>query len=122
MIIVTIRMVVLANKKRELQQALAGLAGAVRSEKGHVSYHIGQDIEDEKVIYIWERWQSQKDLDNHWRSDRFSALLGSSHLLAGAIELQMHTVSHTKGIEAARSARGEQPAISKPVTRKERDQ
>jgi len=119
MIIVTIRLVVLPHKKRELQQALVGLAGTMRSEKGYISHHICQDIESENVIYVWESWHSRKDLDNHWRSDRFSALLGSSHLLESAIELQMHAVSHTKGIEAVRSARGKQPVISKPVTRKE---
>lgn len=107
MIIITIRMVVLPNKKRELQQALVGLAGAMRGEKGYVSHHICQDIENENVIYVWETWRSRKNLDNHWRSDGFSALLGSSHLLASAIELQMHAVSHTAGMEAARLARNE---------------
>lgn len=119
MLIVTIRMAVLPNKKRELLQALVGLAGAMRTEKGYISHHICQDIENENIIYIWESWHSRKDLDNHWRDDRFSALLGSSHLLESTIELQVQAVSSTAGIEAVRSARGEQPVISKPVTRKE---
>lgn len=106
MIIVNTRIEVQPKNKRELDQTLDGITAAMREEKGYVAHHVGHNIHNDNIIYMCEMWNSQENLDNHWRSDWFSALLGTAHLLVSEPELQIHAVAYTAGMEAVNAARG----------------
>ena len=105
MIIVSVRMKVLPQKRAELTQALLGIAENARKEKGCVSYDLYQDLEDENGFCVLEAWLSQEDLDNHWCSDSFSALLGAKHLLVEQSAIEINAVAYTAGKEAVDKVR-----------------
>lgn len=99
MVIVSIRMQVLPQKRGELLQALRGIADSARRDKGCVSHNLYLDMEDENRVRILETWETQEDLDKHWCTDGFSALLGTKHLLVEAPLFEIHSVSGTVGKE-----------------------
>lgn len=109
MIIVNIRIEVLAGKRKEFLRAIEGIVGIIRKAKGCLSYHILQNIEDENQFEVFEVWKLQEDLDAHWRSDIFSALLGTEHLVRKSPQIFVNMVSHTAGMEAVSAARKKSP-------------
>ena len=71
MILVIIRMKVLAEKRKELSQALTSLIGSIRTEKGCQRCNIFQSLEDENELCIFEEWDTREDLNSHLKSERF---------------------------------------------------
>jgi len=53
-----------------------------------------------------QEWETREDLDDHLKSDRFSVLLGTKSLLCEAPHIEIHTVSHSEGMETVKAARG----------------
>jgi len=106
MIVVRITMNVLPEKQKEVIQTLLSMIEPMGKEKGCLSYDVFCDIERKTVINLIEEWETRKDLDRHIRSDRFSVLLGAKSLLAKPLEMEIHTVSRSEGIEAVNGARG----------------
>ncbi len=109
LIIVNMRMEVLAGKRKEFLRAIEGIMGMTRKAKGCLSQRIWQNIEDENQFEMFEVWKLQEDLDAHWRSDIFGALLGTEHLLRVSPQIFVNVVSHTAGIEAVTAARQQPP-------------
>ncbi|MFW6055387.1 MAG: antibiotic biosynthesis monooxygenase, partial [Thermodesulfobacteriota bacterium] len=54
---------------------------------------------------LMQTWQSSNDLDRHLKSPRFGVLLGSKSLLEEPLQVKIHTVFRTKGMEAIHTAR-----------------
>jgi quinol monooxygenase YgiN len=52
-----------------------------------------------------EQWETREDLDQHITTHRFGALLGIKALLSEPLEIQIHTVSQSEGMEAIHAAR-----------------
>ena len=106
MIIVRITMTARPEKRKEVMQTLLSMIEPTLQEKGCLSYQVFQDIEDENVFSLIKEWETREDLDHHMRSDRFSVLLGTKILLTEQQNIQIHTISHSEGIEAVHAARG----------------
>ncbi len=106
MIVVTIKMDVLPEKRREFLQTIRALTSPTRSNKGCINCHYYQDVEDENIISLVEEWETQEELDNHLRSEQFSVLLGAMNLLSKPPDIKFNAVSYTSGIEALNAARG----------------
>ena len=96
----------LMEKRTEMMQTLLSMIEAVGKENGCLSYAVFCDIEGKTVFDLIEEWKTREDLDRHIRSDRFSVLLGAKSLLAKPLEMKIHTVSRSEGIEAVNGARG----------------
>jgi len=47
-----------------------------------------------------EQWASRENLNDHIKSDRFSALLGTKSLLFEPPQIEIHTISRSEGREA----------------------
>jgi quinol monooxygenase YgiN len=62
-------------------------------------------MENKSILSMVEKWETQEDLDNHLRSDEFSALLGTDSLLSKPFEFKLNGVSYTAGMEAVKAAR-----------------
>ena len=105
MIIVRITMNVLPEKQKEVMQTLLSMVEPAGKEKGCLSYDVFCDIEGKTVFSLIEEWETREDLDRHIRSERFSVLLGTKNLLAKPLELKIHTVSDSEGIESVNSVR-----------------
>ena len=104
MIIVTMELTALPEKQKELLQTLQAISASTRKFKGCMSSNVFKDMENENAFSLIEKWETQEDLDNHLRSDEFSALLGTNNLLSKPFEFKLNGVSYTAGMEAVKAA------------------
>ena len=107
MIVVRIAMNVLPEKQKELVQTILSMIGPMEKEAGCLSYALFCNVQDKNLLNLLEEWQSRKDLDRHLRSEMFSVLLGAKSLLLHPPQIQIHTFSHSEGMETVKAARGE---------------
>jgi quinol monooxygenase YgiN len=106
MIVVKIAMNVLQEKQKELVQTILSMIGPMENEVGCLSYALFCNIEDKNLLILLEEWQTRKDLDRHLKSEMFSVLLGTKSLLCDRPQIQIHTVSHSEGMESVNATRG----------------
>ena len=106
MILARIIMAALPEKHKEVMQTLLSMIETSGKEKGCLSYEVFRDINGKTVFNLIEEWETRDDLDRHIRSERFSILLGTKSLLAKPMEMKIHTVSHSEGIEVIGALRG----------------
>ena len=99
MILVTIRMKVPAEKRKELSQTIASLIGSIRTEKGCQRCDFCQSLEDENELSLLEEWDTRGNLKGHLKSERFRVLRGAMNLLQEPYEMMFHTVSHSAGMK-----------------------
>ena len=78
----------------------------IENRRGCLSCQVFRDIEDKNVFSLIEGWETREDLDDHIKSDRFSALLGTKSLLCEPQQVKIHTVSHSEGMESVNATRG----------------
>jgi quinol monooxygenase YgiN len=104
-IILRITLNVLPEKQKEVMQTLLSMIEPTGKEKGCLSYDVLLDIEDNNVFSLIEDWENREYLEHHLRSDRFGVLLGTKSLLREPLKIQIHTVSHSEGMEAIRAVR-----------------
>jgi len=96
----------LMEKRTEMMQTLLSMIEPAGKEKGCLSYDVFCDLEDNHVFSLIEEWETREDLDLHIRSERFSVLLGTKSLLVKPLEMKIHTVSHSEGVEVFNTLRG----------------
>jgi quinol monooxygenase YgiN len=104
-IIMRIAMKVLMEKRTEMMQTLLSMVEAAGKEKGCLSYDLFSNIEGKTGFNLIEEWETREDLDRHIRSDRFSVLLGTKSLLSQPLGINIHTVSHSEGVEVVKALR-----------------
>jgi len=104
-IIVRITIKALMEKRTEMMQTLLSMIEPTGKEKGCLSYDVFCDIEGKTVFSLIEEWETREDLDHHIRSERFGVLLGTKSLLAKPLEMKIHTVSHSEGVEVLNALR-----------------
>ena len=105
MIIVRITMNALLEKRTEVMQTLLSLIEPTENGRGCLSCHVLRDIEDMNVFSLIQEWKTREDLEDHIKSDRFSVLLGTKSLLCEPQKVEIHTVSHSEGMETVYAAR-----------------
>ena len=105
MIIVRITMNALLEKQTEVMQTLLSMIEPTEMASGCLRCYGFRNIEDKNSFGLIEEWETHQDLDHYIRSDRFSVLLGTKSLLCEAPQIEIHTVSHSEGMEAIDSAR-----------------
>jgi quinol monooxygenase YgiN len=105
-IIVRISMKARMEKRTEMMQTLLSMVEPARKENGCLSYDVFCDVDGKTVFNLIEEWETRGDLDRHIQSERFSVLLGTKSLLARPSEINIHTVSHSEGVEVVNALRG----------------
>ena len=105
MIVLAVKMSVLPQKRKELLQTAQALIQRTRKQKGCISCHFYQDIENENTFNLVEEWKTQVDLDNHLGSDHFGILLGAMNLLSEPTKIKFNAVSYTGGMKTLKAAR-----------------
>ena len=105
MVILTISVNAHSSKRNELLSACRLITDQTRQEKGCLGCRLSQDIDNENFINIEETWERRSYLDEHFRSDTFSALLGAVKLLGETHEIRINDGSHDKGMAAVQAAR-----------------
>jgi quinol monooxygenase YgiN len=94
MILVTIRMKVLAEKRVELSQTIASLTGSIRKEKGCRRCDFCCSIDDEDRLFLLEEWDTRESLVSHLKSEHFRVMRGAMNLLKEPYERIFGTVLH----------------------------
>jgi quinol monooxygenase YgiN len=100
MVIILVRISVRPEKHRELSQTLHSIVGQVRKESGCLHSGFYQDAENEEDFLVVEEWATQKDLDDHMRSDIFTVLMGAGSIMSRPPEIVIHTVNRSTELEA----------------------
>ena len=77
MVLMTIRMKVLAEKRKELMLALESLANSIKAQKGCKRCEICVSADDQNEFYLVGEWENQRELDIHLRSELFKVLMGA---------------------------------------------
>jgi quinol monooxygenase YgiN len=99
MVLLTLRMKVLLEKRMELSQTIALLTVSIRTEKGCQRCDFIQSAENDNDLCLLEEWDNQEDLMSHLKSDRFRVLRGAMNLLDKPCELMFHTTLQPTGME-----------------------
>ena len=100
MIIIFVRLKARPEKRKELSQTLPSIVGQVRKESGCLHSGFYRNGENEEDFLVVEEWVTQQDSDDHLRSDLFTVLMGAGTLMHRPPEIVVHTVSHSKELEA----------------------
>ncbi len=106
MIILRITMNAFPEKQKEVMQTLLSMIELDGKEKGCLNNDLFCDIRDNHVFSIIEEWETREAMENHIKSDKFSALLGIKSLLVKPYEIKIYTVSHSEGMGTVRFVRG----------------
>jgi quinol monooxygenase YgiN len=105
MIVLRITFDVLPEKQLEVAQTLVSMIEPSGKENGCLSYSIFCDIEDKNRFSMLGEWETRGDLNQHFMSHRFGALLGTKSLLDNPMQIQIYTVSQSEGMDAIEAAR-----------------
>jgi quinol monooxygenase YgiN len=100
LVIIFIKINVRPEKRKELSQTLLSIVEQVRKESGCLHIGFYQNVDNETDFLMIEEWASQKDSDDHLRSDIFAVLLGAGTLMHRPPEIVIHTVSHSTELGA----------------------
>ena len=106
MIIVRITMNAYLDKRTEVMQTLLSMIEPTGNERGCLSFQAFRDLEDKNGFHLIADWETVEDLERYLRSARFSVLLGTKSLLYDPPRIEIHTVSHSQGMEIVNTIRG----------------
>ena len=99
MIQASLRIVASAERRDEIVQTFRSLVGPTEVKRGCLGCRFYQDVSDKNALTYVEEWQTQEDLQRHFRSDQYRKLLALIDLSTAPPELKFHTISETSGIE-----------------------
>lgn len=106
MILITMKMVIHPDKRREFQRTVRGMLEPTRVEPGCRGFHFYQDEENKNSFLVLSEWATLADLNNHIRTDGFIMLLALMDLLSvDPPEVRFDTVANTAGMEIIADAR-----------------
>jgi len=97
--IIFVKIKVRPEKRKELSQTLHSIAEQVRKESGCLYAGFYQNFENKNDFLVVEEWATQKDSDDHLRSDIFTVLMGAGSLMSRLPEIVIHTVSRSTELE-----------------------
>ena len=106
MIIVRITMNAFLDKRTEVMQTLLSMIEPTENERGCLSFDAFRDLEDKNGFDLIAEWDTLEDLEHYLRSARFSVLLGTKSLLFEPPQIEIHTISHSQGMETVKTVRG----------------
>lgn len=98
-ILATLKMIVRPERRSDFLETMRSVLEPVRVERGCLSYHLYQDIENRNAFVLLEEWATQEDLERHIRKDSQRRLLALMDLLSEQPEVRFNTVSHTVGMK-----------------------
>ena len=105
MVILTISVNARSSKHNELLSASRSITDQTRLESGCKSSRVSQDNDNENIITLEQQWEQWPSLNNYFRSDHFSALLGAMKWLGRTYEIRINGGTQEEGWDAVKRAR-----------------
>jgi len=99
MIQASFRIVSPENKRDEVLQVLLCLKGPTEVSRGCRACRILQDVEDDHVLTYLVQWDTQDEIEEHLRSERFRRLLPYIELSMKPPQVEFSTIDQVRGIE-----------------------
>ena len=104
--IVTLRVKVPEDKRKEFLDAARLVVGPTRVQPGCISCRFYQDLNDPDAVFLVEEWKTRKDLDQHLKSVQYRIVLSLVDLSKKPPEFKVSTILKTEGLEAIEAVRG----------------
>jgi quinol monooxygenase YgiN len=99
MIQASIRIVAPENKRDEIFDVLLCLKGPTEVARGCSACRILQDAEDDHALTYLVQWDTQDEIEEHLRSERFRRLLPYIEMSLEPPHVEFSTIDKTQGIE-----------------------
>lgn len=99
MIQASFRLVVPEGKREEVLDVLACLKGPTEVARGCRACRILQDAENDHVLTYLVQWDTENEIEEHLRSERFRRLLPYIEMSVEPPEVDFSTIDRIRGIE-----------------------
>jgi quinol monooxygenase YgiN len=99
MIVGTLRILPLPNRRIEVLEILRSIQGPVLAQPGCVACDIYDEQGPEQAVVLVERFDSDEALQAHLRSEMYGRVLGALELSAGRPDIRFEYVSASAGME-----------------------
>ena len=106
MIQACLRMKVPVEKRDEVLDVLRCLKGPTEVSKGCRVCRVLQDAEDEGVLMYLVQWDTQDEVEEHFRSERFRRLLPYIEMCVEPPEVEVSDIDRVGGLEFLVAALG----------------
>jgi len=93
------------DKRNELLRTCRLITDQTRQESGCKSSQLSQDSDNENIMTLEQQWEQQSTLDNYFKSDHFSALLGAMKWLGRTYEIRINGGIQEEGRDIVKRAR-----------------
>ena len=114
MVLATVRLMLLPQKRDEALKILKSAAAQCRAWPSCLSCHIYADVQEDDVLMFEQSWRSQEDLERHLRSDEFYKVLLVMEMALKQPDIRFDTISGSTGIETVEKARSSTGRGEKP--------
>jgi quinol monooxygenase YgiN len=94
------------DKRKELLRACRLITDETRQESGCKSSQFSQDKDNKNIVTLEQQWEQRSFLNDYFRSDHFSALLGAMKLLGRTYEVRINGGTQEEGTDTVKRARG----------------
>ena len=93
------------DKRFELLRTCQLIVDQTLQESGCESSLLSQKKADEGLINLEQKWDNKSSLNNYFRSDQFTALLGAMKWLGRSFVIRISGGTHEEGMKIVKSAR-----------------
>jgi quinol monooxygenase YgiN len=94
------------ERLREALGILTPMAERISVDPACVSCHVYQDVQEDCVLMLEEKWKTEEDLKRHLRSHEYRNVLLLMEMALKPPEICFNVISCSSGIEAIQRARG----------------
>lgn len=101
----TLRVALPAGRLREVLGILIPMAERIRVDPACLGCHVYQDVQDDCVLMLEERWRSEEDLQRRLRSNEYQTVLLLMEMAVEAPEVKFDAVRCSTGMKTIAEAR-----------------
>jgi quinol monooxygenase YgiN len=106
MVMSSIELVPLDDKRQEILEILRYVAGSVRRSPACVWCGLYEGVDRSTTILYLEQWQSERDLRKHIQSRSYLPVLNAMDLARERPKVSFHEVTATRSMELIEQLRG----------------
>jgi quinol monooxygenase YgiN len=103
--IVTLRIKVPRDQRKNFLDAARLVVGPTQVQPGCISCRFYQDMDDPDAVFLVEEWETRNELDCHIKSDRYRIILSLLDMSEKPPEFKLSAISKTEGLEALEAVR-----------------